>query len=178
MQQHTIQLKVDFLCKGQNPRCSAMTVVKTHFIKDYSKLKPNRKLSNPSSSEQSEKKISPNHTRTQDGMLCKRHQNDPNYPKSNSINEIEEGTHMTETDNDSTSICTDLSDLDLSSDNSDLWPKDPHTDITQNHISNRWTADFRMVINDREIFTIWHTGTCKSVISQSSLEKLHTAISV
>ena len=48
--------------------------------------------------------------RTQDGTLYKRHQNDPTYSMSSSINEIEDYTSTIEGNNDVTSIQIDLSD--------------------------------------------------------------------
>ena len=61
----------------------------------------------------------------------------PKYCKPSSINILEDNTNATDIDNDDTSICTDLSDLDLSSDGSDLGLANPPNEIIQIYISDR-----------------------------------------
>ena len=52
--------------------------------------------------------------------FAKSTKNDPNYSKPNSTTEIEDNTNATDTDNDDMFLHMNLSDLKMSSDNSDL----------------------------------------------------------
>ena len=77
--------------------------------------------------------------------------NDSKYSKPNSLNEIEDNTYTTDMDNKDASIHTNVSDLELSLNDSDLWLDNTHAEIIQIHINNRQMADFRTKINCRKI---------------------------
>ena len=95
----------------------------------------------------------------------------PNYLKPNSVKSRTTNMDM---DKDDTSIHTDISDLEISSDDSGLWLNDPYAKIILIHINNRQMMYFRTTISGQKISILWDTGASKSVIGYSCVEKPHT----
>ena len=97
-----------------------------------------------------------------DNELHKRH-TETNSSKPDLVNKIEDITNTKKEDEDT--IHTDLSDLNISRDDSYFWWGNPHAEIIQIHINDRQQT----TINFGKISNLCNTGICLSSVSHNKI---------